>query len=68
MRKKSYEFSSTGYALFVQDCKNRKEKKVSFVTSLVILGGCLAFGVISKPILVIYLLNLIATTAIELVL
>lgn len=56
-KKKTYEFSSIGYAQFCKDIETRKQKRANMITSAVVMGGLLAFGVLSKEILIIYGVN-----------
>lgn len=57
MKKKTYEFSSMGYAQFLLDCKQRKQKKVNMITSALVIGGLLACGFLGKEMVIIYGVN-----------
>ena len=55
--KKSYEFSSIGYAEFTHDLRVKKQKRLNLVISTSILLGLMTFGILSKEILLIYGVN-----------
>ena len=55
--KRSYEFSSIGYAQFIQDCRTRKQRKINMAVSTGILLGLVAFGLLNKELMMIYGIN-----------
>lgn len=57
MSKKSYPLSNIGYAQFLLDIKQRKERRTSLVLSVVILFIFLGFGWLSKSLLILFLVN-----------
>lgn len=59
MKRKTYEFSSIGYAQFCKDIELKKQKRANLITGSIVVGGMFAFGIISKEIALIYGANTI---------